>query len=87
MNDRSNSNRGPATPADLAERLMRSVPVAEKQPMLLDGKAALGLYLAKIGDNAEALKAQAALLQKALQERLDLLKDLQSSKADDKDNK
>ena len=66
---------------------MRNVPVAEKQPMLLDGKAALGLYLAKIGDNAEALKAQAALLQTALQERLDLLKDLQSSKADDKDNK
>ncbi len=84
MNDRSNGNRGPATPADLIARLLQSVPAPEKRPMSLDGKEALDLYLAKIGDNAGALKAQAALLQAALQERLDLLKELQSAQTDDK---
>ena len=55
--------------------------------MSLDGKEALDLYLAKIGANAEALKAQAALLQAALQERLDLLHELQSVQADDKQSR
>jgi hypothetical protein len=58
-----------------------------KRPMALDGKEALDLYLAKIGANADALKAQAALLQAALQERLDLLHELQSVQADDKETR
>lgn len=82
MNDHSNGNHSPATLADLVERLLQSVPSQERRPMSLDGKDALDLYLAKIGHNADALKAQAALLQAALQERLELLKDLQSVPAD-----
>lgn len=83
MNDHPNGNRA-ATPADLIEKLLQGVPTQERRPMSLDGKEALDLYLTKIGHNAEALKAQAALLQAALQERLDLLKELQSAQADDK---
>jgi hypothetical protein len=84
MNDHSNGNRRADTRADGSERLLPDASAPEKRPMSLDGKEALDLYLAKIGANAEALKAQAALLQTALQERLDLLHELQSVQVDDK---
>jgi hypothetical protein len=84
MNDHSNGNHRNATPEDGSERLLPNALSPEKRPMSLDGKEALDLYLAKIGANADALKAQAALLQAALQERLDLLHELQSVQAGDK---
>jgi hypothetical protein len=84
MNDHSNGNRRGATLADGSEKLLPDASAPVKRPMSLDGKEALDLYLAKIGANAEALNAQAALLQAALQERLDLLHELQSVQADDK---
>lgn len=83
MNDHSKGNRRAAPPADGSERLLPNASAPVRRPMSLDGKEALDLYLAKIGANAEALKAQAALLQAALQERLDLLHELQSVQADD----
>ena len=87
MNDHSNGDRRAATLADGSERLLPDASAPEKRPMSLNGKEALDLYLAKIGANAEALKAQAALLQIALQERLDLLHELQSVQVDDKQSR
>jgi hypothetical protein len=87
MNDHSNGNRRGATLADGSEKLLPDASAPVKRPMSLDGKEALDLYLAKIGANAEALNAQAALLQAALQERLDLLHELQSVQADDKQSR
>ena len=84
MNDHSDGNRRVATLADGSERSLPDASAPEKRPMSLDGKEALDLYLAKIGANADALKAQAALLEAALQERLDLLHELQLVQADDK---
>ena len=51
--------------------------------MSLEGREALDLYLAKISRNATELQAQAALLQDALRERLELLRELQSPEQDD----
>jgi hypothetical protein len=50
--------------------------------MSLEGEGALDLYLAKIASNASELQAQAALLQEALRERAELLRELQSSRSD-----
>ena len=51
--------------------------------MSLEGREALDLYLAKISRNATELQTQAALLQQALRERLELLRELQSPEQDD----
>jgi hypothetical protein len=52
---------------------------SDAQPMSLEGGAALDLYLAEISRNASKLQAQADLLQSALRERQDLLRELQST--------
>ena len=83
MNGHSGDDGDDATHNDGAAKPWFDPATPNRRPMSLAGKEALDLYLAKIGRNASELQAQAALLQKALRERMELLRDLQSTQSDD----
>jgi hypothetical protein len=82
MSDHSNRGNGGKAARAGGSRGLFDAPAANARPMSLEGKEALDLYLAKLGHNAEELKAQAALLQAALQDRIELLRSLESCQAD-----
>jgi hypothetical protein len=81
MNDFTNRS-GDGGGAHSAGNKEQGAPVSSPRKMSLEGGEALDLYLAMLSRNAEMLKTQAALLQTALQERMTLVKELQSDKAD-----
>lgn len=88
MNSHSNGSDGDdAAKADGMRTRPIDDPVSGTRPMSLEGKDALDLYLAKIGDNAAALKAQVALLQETLQARMELLRELPSPQPDDEQSR
>lgn len=80
MNGHSNEdNDSAALPVASSGGVWRGMAGGDTQRMSLEGGAALDLYLAEISRNADRLQAQAALLQSALRERQDLLRELQSA--------
>lgn len=80
MKEYSNEdNDSAAPPAASSGGVLPGMAGIDAQRMSLQGGAALDLYLAEISRNAERLQAQADLLQSALRERQDLLRELQSS--------
>jgi hypothetical protein len=88
MNSHSNGSNGDdAARAGGIQTRPIDHPVSGTRAMSLEGKDALDLYLAKIGDNAAALKAQVALLQETLQERMELLREFPSSQPDDEQSR
>lgn len=83
MKDQSNGGNNDDAAGSLLRRLF-DIPASGTRPMSLEGREALDLYLAKINHNASELKTQAALLQTALRERVELLRELQPAQLDDK---
>jgi hypothetical protein len=80
MKEYSNEDSDSATPPAASRGgVLRRMIGSDAQPMSLEGGAALDLYLAEISRNASKLQAQADLLQSALRERQDLLRELQST--------
>ena len=86
MKGHSNKDNDSAVlPAAGGGGVLRGVTGIAAQRMSLEGGAALDLYLAEINRNTSRLRAQAALLQSVLQERQDLLRELQSPQTDSAD--
>jgi hypothetical protein len=81
MKDRPHGGNDDEAASSLKQLL--DIPASGTRPMSLEGREALDLYLAKINHNASELKTQAALLQAALRERMELLRELQSTQPDD----
>jgi len=88
MTSHSNGDNGDdAARADGIRRQLSDVPVSGTRQMSLEGRDALDLYLAQIGSNATELNSQIALLQAALQERVELLRELRSCQPDDEQSR